>query len=40
VIYLSVALVFALGLVLWVIDAALIWVGVKQFSRSRLMARI
>ncbi len=40
VIYLSVALVFGLGLVLWIIDAALIWLGVKQFSRSNLMARI
>lgn len=40
VIYLSVELVFALGVVLWLIDAALIWVGVKQFSRSQLMARI
>ncbi len=40
VIYLSVALVVALGVVLWLIDAALIWVGVKQFSRSALMARI
>ena len=40
VIYLSAALVFALGVVIWIIDAVLIWIGVKQFSRSKLMARI
>lgn len=40
VIYLSIALVVALGAVIWLIDAALIWLGVKQFSRSALMARI
>jgi hypothetical protein len=32
--------VFALGAVIWLIDAGLIWIGVKQFSRSALMARI
>jgi ABC-2 type transport system permease protein len=40
VIYLSVELVIALGVVIWLIDAALIWLGVKQFSRSALMSRI
>lgn len=40
VIYLSVGLVFALGVVIWLLDALLIWIGVKQFSRSKLMARI
>ena len=40
VIYLSVGLVVALGAVIWLIDAVLIWIGVKQFSRSALMARI
>lgn len=40
VIYLSVELVIALGVVIWVIDAILIWLGIKQFSRSALMARI
>jgi ABC-type Na+ efflux pump permease subunit len=40
VIYLSVGLVVALGVVVWLLDAGLIWLGVKQFSRSALMARI
>ena len=40
VIYLSVELVIALGVVIWVIDAILIWLGIRQFSRSALMARI
>lgn len=40
VIYLSVELVVLLGFVLWIVDAILIWLGVKQFSRSALMARI
>ncbi len=40
VIYLSVGVVFALGVVIWLIDAGLIWIGVRQFSRSALMARI
>ena len=40
VIYLSVGLVVALGMVIWLIDAVLIWMGVRQFSRSALMARI
>ena len=30
---------FALGVVIWLVDAGLIWLGVKQFSRSALMAR-
>ncbi len=40
VIYLSVELVVALGAVIWLVDAVLIWLGLKQFSRSALMARI
>jgi ABC-type Na+ efflux pump permease subunit len=40
VIYLSVGLVFALGVIVWLVDALLIWIGVRQFSRSRLMTRI
>jgi ABC-2 type transport system permease protein len=40
VIYLSIGLVVALGFVIWLIDAGLIWLGVRQFSRSALMARI
>ena len=40
VIYLSVELVVVLGVVIWLVDAALIWLGVKQFSRSALISRI
>ena len=40
VIYLSVTLVIALGVVLWIIDAVLIWVGVRWFERSAWMARV
>ncbi len=40
VIYLSVVTVIVLGIVIWLVDAALIWLGVKQFSRSALMTRI
>ncbi len=40
VIYLSVELVIALGIVLWLVDALLIGIGVRQFSRSTLMSRI
>jgi hypothetical protein len=40
VIYLSVGAVVLLGVVIWVLDAVLIWLGVKQFSRSALMTRI
>lgn len=40
IVYLSVGLVLAVGAVIWIIDAALIWLGIKQFSRSRLMTQI
>lgn len=40
VIYFGVELVLLLGAIIWVIDAVLLWLGVKQFSRSALMARI
>lgn len=36
----SVLEVFVLGVVVWIVDAGLIWLGVRQFSRSALMARI
>ncbi len=40
VIYFGTELVLLLGAVIWVLDAVLLWLGVKQFSRSALMARI
>ena len=40
VMYFGTELVLLLGAVVWVIDAVLLWLGVKQFSRSALMARI
>jgi ABC-2 type transport system permease protein len=40
VMYFSVGLVLLLGLGLWVIDAVLLWFGVKTFRRSELMARL
>ncbi len=40
VIYFGTELVLLLGAIVWVIDAVLLWLGVKQFSRSALMARI
>jgi hypothetical protein len=38
--YFSVWVVLALGLVLWAIDALLIWLGGRNFRRDRLMTRI
>ena len=40
IVSLGIVEVFALGVVIWLINAGLIWIGVKQFSRSALMARI
>jgi ABC-2 type transport system permease protein len=40
VIYLSVGFVLLLGVVLWVIDIALIAIGVKQFRRAELIAKL
>jgi ABC-2 type transport system permease protein len=40
VMYFSVGLVLLLGLGLWMIDAALLWFGVKTFRRSELIARL
>ena len=40
VVYFGVELVLLLGAVIWLLDAALLWLGVKQFSRSALMVRI
>ncbi len=38
--YFSVWLVLLLGLLLWVIDIALIWFGSRTFRRGRLIARL
>jgi ABC-2 type transport system permease protein len=40
VMYFSVWLVLLLGLVFWVIDAALLWFGSRTFRRSELAARM
>lgn len=40
VMYFSVWLVLLLGLLLWVIDFALIWFGSRTFRRGRLIARL
>jgi len=40
VLYLSVGFVFVLGLVAWLIDAVLLWFGVKTFQRERLLAQL
>jgi ABC-type Na+ efflux pump permease subunit len=40
VMYFSVGLVLLLGLVLWIIDAVLLWFGARHFRRSRLVARV
>jgi ABC-type Na+ efflux pump permease subunit len=40
VISLSVGFVFALGVVFWILDAGLLYVGVKQFHRAGLIAKL
>jgi ABC-type Na+ efflux pump permease subunit len=40
VLFLSPAVAFALGLVVWLIDAALLWLGRSTFNREELLARI
>jgi len=40
VMYLSIAFVLLLGLILWLVDAALIVFGVRQFQRGELIARL
>jgi len=39
VIYLSVALTFALGVVIWLVAAVLLWWSVRTFRRSEIIAR-
>lgn len=38
-IFFSPAFVFAVGLVLWLIDFGLLWFGARSFARSKLLAR-
>lgn len=40
VIYFSVGLVLLLGLVLWLVDLALLWFGIKTFRRGEIIARL
>ncbi len=40
VMYLNVGFVLLLGLVLWGVDAALLWFGTRTFRRSELTARL
>ena len=40
VIYLSLGFVFLLGLICWIIDAVLLWMSVRSFQRSEIIARL
>lgn len=40
VMYFSIWVVLLIGLVLWIVDAALIWFGSQSFRRGRLIARL
>ncbi|MFN8371702.1 MAG: ABC transporter permease subunit [Anaerolineae bacterium] len=40
VVYLSVGFAVGLGIVLWLIDAGLIYFGIKQFRRAELIAKL
>ena len=40
VMYFSTLLVVLLGLVFWVVDAALLWFSVRTFRRGELIARL
>jgi len=40
VLFLSVPVAFLVGLAVWVVDAGLLWVGVRTFSRNRLFSRL
>ena len=39
VLFLSVPVAMLVGLAVWVVDAGLLWVGVRTFSRNRLFSR-
>ncbi len=40
VLYLSVGIGLLIGLALWIVDAALIWFGVRTFARGSLLSRL
>lgn len=40
VMYLDIPIALIVGLVIWLVDAALLWFALKIFSRPRLMARV
>lgn len=40
VMYFSTALVFALGLIFWLLDGLLLWYGSRSFQRTELFARL
>jgi fatty-acid desaturase len=40
VLYLNVLAVLLVGLVLWLVDAAILWYGIRTFHRSEIIARL
>jgi ABC-type Na+ efflux pump permease subunit len=40
IIFFSEGFVLLIGLVLWIIDGALLWIGARQFARGELLARL
>jgi ABC-type Na+ efflux pump permease subunit len=40
VIFLSPAFVLVVGLVIWLLDFGLLWIGARSFARSKLLARL
>lgn len=40
ILYLSVGMALAVGLVLWIIDAVSLWLGIRNFGRETLLSRI
>jgi ABC-type transport system involved in multi-copper enzyme maturation permease subunit len=40
ILYLSVGVGLAIGLALWGLDAALIWLGIRSFARASLLSRL
>ncbi len=40
VLYLNVTAVILVGLVVWLVDGAIIWVGIRTYKRSEMMSRL
>lgn len=40
IVYFGVEMVLVLGLILWLIDAVILWYGARRFQRGELMARL